>query len=100
MTLEKVSLSIKSSNQNTTNVFVSGNGQAVRLPKAYRVDTDKLHIQKIGDSIILTPIAQDSSWEQRVNQVFSVLRDKPSSIDLPEDLPNQTREDIHFHENW
>lgn len=94
MTLEKVSLSIKSSNQNTTNVFVSGNGQAVRLPKAYRVDTDKLHIQKIGDSIILTPIAQDNSWGQRVNNVFSVLRDNPSKIELPEGLSNFERNAI------
>lgn len=89
-----------SKNQDTAKVFLSGNSQAVRLPKAFRVDTDKLHIQKVGDSIILTPISQESSWEQKVNQVFSVLRDNPSRINIPEDLPNQDRENIQFNEKW
>lgn len=36
-------------------VFMSGNSQAVRLPKEFRFDVNTLTIQKIGDSVVLTP---------------------------------------------
>lgn len=39
----------------TVKVFMSGNSQAVRLPKEYRFDVDTLTIQKIGESVVLTP---------------------------------------------
>ena len=56
----------KSSEQNLAKVFMSGNSQAVRLPKAFRFDADidTLEIQKVGDSIVLTPKKADSShWD-------------------------------------
>ncbi len=39
----------------SSKVFVSGNSQAVRLPKEYQVDDKELYIQKIGNTIILFP---------------------------------------------
>jgi antitoxin VapB len=39
----------------TSKVFISGNSQAVRLPKEYQVDDKELFIQKIGSTIILFP---------------------------------------------
>ena len=37
----------------TATVFMSGNSQAVRLPKAFRFDTKKVEIERRGDEIIL-----------------------------------------------
>ena len=39
----------------TAKVFISGNSQAVRLPKEYRFDTDEVCIKKLGKSIIMYP---------------------------------------------
>ena len=39
----------------TTKVFKSGNSQAVRLPKEYRLYGDEVGIKKVGRSIILFP---------------------------------------------
>jgi len=36
-------------------IFTSGNSQAVRLPKEYRVSEKELLIKKIGRAIILMP---------------------------------------------
>jgi antitoxin VapB len=45
----------------TSKVFISGNSQAIRLPKEYRVEEKELFIQKIGHTIILFP--KDKPWE-------------------------------------
>ena len=34
-------------------VFMSGRSQAVRLPKAYRFDTNEVTIEKVGDAVVL-----------------------------------------------
>jgi Virulence-associated protein and related proteins len=45
----------------SSKVFISGNSQAVRLPKEYQVDEKELFIQKIGSTIILFP--KKNPWE-------------------------------------
>lgn len=37
----------------TTRVFMSGNSQAVRIPKEFQFDVDEIEIFKRGDEIIL-----------------------------------------------
>ena len=44
-----------------TKVFISGNSQAVSIPKEFHIDFSELFIKKIGSSIILTP--KESNWE-------------------------------------
>ncbi len=39
----------------TSKVFISGNSQAIRLPKEYQVEEKELYIQKIGSTILLFP---------------------------------------------
>jgi antitoxin VapB len=39
----------------TAKVFQSGNSQAVRLPKEFRLDTDEVEITREGDALILRP---------------------------------------------
>lgn len=38
-------------------VFWSGRSQAVRIPKAFRFDTDEVTIRREGDVILLEPVA-------------------------------------------
>ena len=42
-------------------VFMSGNCQAVRIPKEFHIDHSELSIKKIGTTIILYP--QNNHWE-------------------------------------
>ncbi|MBQ3826316.1 MAG: AbrB/MazE/SpoVT family DNA-binding domain-containing protein [Spirochaetaceae bacterium] len=44
-----------------TQVFTSGNSQAVRIPKEYHIDNSELFIKKIGTTLILYP--QNRPWE-------------------------------------
>lgn len=47
---------------NTAKVFWSGRSQAVRLPKAFRLETDEVRIRRHGRSVILEPVARDWDW--------------------------------------
>lgn len=46
----------------TAKVFWSGRSQAVRLPKAFRFDTDEVRIRRQGSAVILEPIPQGWDW--------------------------------------
>ena len=43
-------------------VTVDGN-QMVRIPKEYRIDVDKVYVNRVGDALIVTP-------EDKVGDVF------------------------------
>ena len=45
----------------TAKIFKSGNSQAIRIPKEYKVDNEELYIKKIGSTIILFP--KKDLWE-------------------------------------
>ena len=51
---------------NTAKVFWSGRSQAVRLPKAFRFDTDEVRIRRHGQSVILEPVAHGWDWLERL----------------------------------
>lgn len=46
----------------TAKIFWSGRSQAVRLPKEFRFQTDKVRIRRHGSAVILEPIAGDWTW--------------------------------------
>lgn len=46
----------------TAKVFWSGRSQAVRLPKAFRFDTEEVRIRRHGRSVILEPVADNWDW--------------------------------------
>lgn len=43
----------------TAKVFNSGNSQAVRLPKEFRLADDEVFIKKAGDNLVLMPKKSD-----------------------------------------
>ena len=36
-------------------VFKNGRSQAIRIPKEYRVDSEEVYIEKVGDTLIIKP---------------------------------------------
>ena len=70
-------------------VFKSGNSQAVRLPKTFRVAVEELAIVQRDDELILKKPTKD------LTRVFDILSRLPDDFfaDGREDLPVQERED-------
>jgi len=50
-----------------TKVFKSGNSQAIRLPKEYRLDVDSVMINKIGNLLVI--ISKDDPWESFIEGI-------------------------------
>ncbi len=45
----------------TAKVFQNGRSQAIRLPKECRVSSDEVYIEKLGNSLVITP-KNKSKW--------------------------------------
>jgi len=66
-------------------VFTSGNSQAIRLPKEFRLDTAEVYIYRSGDSLIVSP--RMTSWTGFA-EGFSGLSDDFSVTEgVAEDTP-------------
>jgi antitoxin VapB len=39
----------------TAKLFQNGKSQAVRLPKEFRFDSDRVYIKRVGDAVVLLP---------------------------------------------
>ena len=62
-------------------VFQNGRSQAVRLPKECRFDTDEVYVEKVGDSLVMTP-KEKNKWDIMRNALddmeeFEFQRDQP-----------------------
>ena len=69
-------------------VFQSGNSQAVRLPREFRLDVERVEIFRRGDEIVLRPLPADASF------IADVLREMPADfmVDGRDDTPPQERD--------
>ena len=65
----------------TAKLFQSGNSQAVRLPKAFRIPGNEVKRFKNGNQVILEPI--ETTWDS----LFDSLREFPE--DFMQDGRNQ-----------
>ncbi len=73
---------------NTAKVFWSGRSQAVRLPKAFRLETDEVRIRRHGRSVILEPVAHNWDWlevlARKVDEDFaSAVAEQPGQQQRP-----------------
>ena len=57
-----------------TKVFQSGNSQAVRIPKEFRLDSSVVEIFQRDDEIVLKPIAKS------LGDAFKLLTEMPSDF--------------------
>ena len=62
----------------TAKVFKSGNSQAVRLPKEYRLDAKEVSVNRIGNVLMLVP--KGDPWRVFSEGLKEVGDDFPSSI--------------------
>ena len=72
----------------TAKVFTSGNSQAIRLPKEFRLDTDEVFIRRSGDSLIITP--RMTTWEGFEEGLGGPNVDFDISGGLSEDIPRKS----------
>ena len=74
----------------TKRVFKSGNSQAVRLPKEFRMEGDEVYIKKHGRVVVLLP--KEKSWEILVESLnmfedgLKINRNQPVEFDKREPL--------------
>ncbi|MGA9041318.1 MAG: type II toxin-antitoxin system VapB family antitoxin [Terriglobales bacterium] len=61
----------------TARVFKSGNSQAVRLPKQFRVKSNEVEIFRRGDEIVLR------EKPGTLVRAFDLLADLPDDLELP-----------------
>lgn len=75
----------------TAKVFMSGNSQAVRLPKEFRVDAGEMQILRDGDTILLKPLPRDGAWLDAFVEKFGASFDD-SAIGAALDRPGAEEE--------
>ena len=74
----------------TARVFKSGNSQAVRLPKAFRLRGEEVEIFRRGDEIVLREKGKG------VVRAFDLLTELPEDVlsERPNDVPPQSRKGL------
>ena len=74
----------------TTRVFMNGRSQAVRIPKEYRFEEEELFINRIGNTLMLTP---KSALADTMRQGASMIPEDFMESGMPEENPS-VREDL------
>jgi len=72
----------------TAKVFWSGRSQAVRLPRAFRVDSREVRIRRRGRTIVLEPLPDSWEWLDALageldNDFVSAAREQPAPTERP-----------------
>jgi len=78
----------------TAKIFWSGRSQAVRLPKEFRFEGEKVRIRRRGQAVILEPIAEDWDWLDHLARSVDV----DFEMAAPEDAASQERPGLDFFE--
>ena len=61
-------------------VFKNGGSQAIRIPKAFRVDAEEVTIRKVGESLIVEPVYAE--WGAAFSKMF--FEDRRLEATFPE----------------
>ncbi len=81
----------------TAKLFMHGRSQAVRLPKAFRLEGTEVRVSRQGDKVILEPLEKPpfdvKAWRARLDALGAAdfLPDG-----LPEDPPLEADETVSF----
>lgn len=68
----------------TTSVFMSGRSQAVRIPKAFRLDAERVEIRKRGQEVVLKPIAREDQWAS-LKEAIAMAQANDLTFEIPQD---------------
>ena len=67
----------------TAKVFITGNSQAVRLPKAFRLDTTEVWISRDSVTGVITLKPKDVDQRKRnIDELFRLIASSPSLEDF------------------
>jgi len=58
---------------NTARIFKSGNSQAVRLPKEFKLEGSEVYIKRVGRGLLLMP--KDDAWGSLVGSLDKFSED-------------------------
>ena len=73
----------------TTKPFMSGRSQAIRIPKEYRIQDTEVVINKVGESLIITPV---SALKDVFFSGISMFTDDFLADGRPEEAANERTE--------
>ena len=73
----------------TTKPFMSGRSQAIRIPKEYQFEDTEVIINRVGDSLVITPKA---SLKDAFYTGISMLSDDFLADGRPEEVTNTSVE--------
>jgi antitoxin VapB len=80
----------------TAKLFMHGRSQAVRLPKEFRMPGKEVRVRKVGDTVVLEPVAEPidvKAWRAKLESYYHI----PFMEDgEPEDPPVQPDDSINF----
>lgn len=68
-----------------TKPFMSGRSQAIRIPKEYQIEDTEVIINRVGDSLIITPKA---ALKKTFFEGLSMFSDDFFAEGRPEEVPN------------
>ncbi len=73
----------------TAKLFPNGQSQAVRLPKEYRFEGDRVYIQRVGEAVVLLPYHR--GWQVLFDSLGQFSAD--FTADYPTTLGGETRKE-------
>jgi antitoxin VapB len=57
------------SNSHTAKLFQTGRSQAVRLPKEFRFQGDRVRIRKVRQGVLLEPFPDTAAWFKELDKL-------------------------------
>ena len=72
----------------TAKIFQNGQSQAVRLPKAFRFQGDKVFIKKVGSAVVLIPY--HTPWQTLVESLDQFSDDFMDEREQPIQQPRES----------
>jgi antitoxin VapB len=85
----------------TAKVFTTGNSQAIRLPKAFRVDVREMWIAKneVTGEITLKP-KDDDQRKRNLEKLFKMIADDPLPDDFLSEITRRNEASRNPLEEW
>ena len=86
----------------TAKVFTNGHSQAIRLPKAFRVDVDEMWIARneVTGEITLKPKDTETLRQRRLDALMAAITDNPLPDDFLADASRQNNPPKNPFADW
>ncbi|ALK89263.1 antitoxin [Limnohabitans sp. 63ED37-2] len=86
----------------TAKVFTNGHSQAIRLPKAFRVDVDEMWIARneVTGEITLKPKDTETLRQRRLDALMAAIADNPLPNDFLSDASRKNKPPKNPFADW